>query len=128
MSKYRWTMAMAALMLFAFAPALWAQHSHDAHGDAADITVKGEIVDLACYIGHGAKGSGHQQCALKCAQMGQPLGILTTDGKLYILAADHQDATAFKKAKQLAGEQVEMTGSPAERDGIAALTVHGVKK
>ena len=126
MLKWRFFAALAALTL-SIATILPAHEAHS-HAEAPDITVKGEILDLACYIGHGAKGSGHQQCALKCAQMGQPLGLLTADGKLYLLAADHQDPTAFRKAKQLAGEQVEMTGSPAERDGVTALTVHAVKK
>ena len=98
------------------------------HGMSADLSLRGEIVDLACYIGHGAKGPEHQKCAVKCAEMGQPLGLLTTDGKLYILVADHQDPSAFLKARKLAGEQVEMTGEPAEKDGVAALTVHAVKK
>ena len=125
MSKWRCMTILAALTLSIPAILL----AHDAHhSEAPDITVKGEILDLACYLGHGAKGPEHQPCALKCAQMGQPLGLLTADGKLYLLAADHQDPSAFKKAKQLAGEQVEMTGSPAERDGITALTVHAVKK
>jgi len=107
-------------------PALRAdEHSHTA---GPDVTLKGEIVDLACYIGHGAKGPDHQKCAEKCAQMGQPLGLLTTDGKLYILVADHQDATAFRKAATFAGAQVEVTGEPAEKGGVSALTVHGIKK
>src|SRR2546422_6935915 len=98
------------------------------HEISSDVTLRGEIVDLACYIGHGAKGPEHQKCAVKCAEMGQPLGLLSTDGKLYILVADHQDPSAFLKARKLAGEQVEMTGEPAEKDGVAALTVHAVKK
>ncbi|HEU5181522.1 MAG TPA: hypothetical protein VFW45_12075 [Candidatus Polarisedimenticolia bacterium] len=126
MSKWSCMATLVALTLSI--PTSLSAHDAHAHAEAPDITVKGEILDLACYIGHGAKGSEHQQCALKCAQMGQPLGLLTTDGKLYLLTADHQDPTAFRKAKQLAGDQVEMTGAPAERDGVTALTVHAVKK
>jgi hypothetical protein len=97
-------------------------------GDSPDITVKGEIVDLACYIAHGAKGPEHQKCAERCAAIGQPLGLLTPEGKLYVLVADHQDPSALVKAKKLAGEQVEMTGEPSERDGVAAIAVRTVKK
>src|SRR5713101_3148187 len=82
------------------------------HGISPDITLRGEIVDLACYIGHGAKGPEHQKCAAKCAELGQPLGLLSTDGKLYILVADHQDPSALLRARKLAGEQVEMSGEP----------------
>lgn len=113
----------AVLALFLVSPA--GGHEHAA---SADISIRGEIVDLACYIGHGAKGPEHQKCAAKCAEMGQPLGLLGADGKLYILVADHQDASAFLKARKLAGEQVEMTGTPAVKSGVSALTVHDVKK
>jgi hypothetical protein len=97
-------------------------------GAPADVTIQGEIVDLACYLGHGARGPDHRQCALKCAQMGQPLGLLARDGKLYILLADHQDPAPFAKSREMAGESVELTGEPAERDGVSALTVHAAKK
>jgi hypothetical protein len=126
MAKRRWLTFFVAMAAFSSPYPL----AHDAHAPAKDITVRGEILDMACYLSHGDKGRGpeHQQCALKCAQMGQPLGLITTDGKLYLLTADHQDPTAFRKAKEFAGQKVEMTGAVAEKDGVAALTVHAVKK
>ena len=93
-----------------------------------DTALSGEVVDLACYIGHGAKGPDHQKCALKCAQMGQPMGLLSSEGKLYLLVADHADADPFNKARNLAGAQVEIRGEPMEKDGVSILTVHDVKK
>jgi hypothetical protein len=124
MRKCYWPAWPAILLMLLVSPAR-GEHQHAA---SSDISVRGEIVDLACYIGHGAKGADHQQCAAKCAEMGQPLGLLASDGKLYILVADHQDSAGFLKARKLAGEQVEMTGTPAEKNGIAALTVHDVRK
>jgi hypothetical protein len=118
------TFVLAVGTLF-LVPAARGDHEHST---AADISVRGEIVDLACYLGHGAKGPEHQKCAAKCAEMGQPLGLLGEDKKLYILIADHQDPGAFQKARKLAGERVEMTGEPVAKDGISALTVHDVKK
>ena len=94
---------------------------------SSDVTLRGEIVDLACYIGHGAKGPDHQQCAEACARMGQPLGLLAADGSLYVLVADHQDAAPFQKAKELAGRQAELTGETAQKDGVRTLTVHAAK-
>src|SRR2546422_8428661 len=62
----------------------------------SDVTLTGEIVDLACYIAHGAKGPDHAVCAAKCAEMGQPVGLAASDGKMYILLADHADTSAFR--------------------------------
>ena len=94
----------------------------------AGVTLSGEIVDMACYLGHGAHGSEHAACALKCAQAGQPVGLLTTDGKLYLLLGDHADTSAFDKAKTLAGQKVEIKGEKADRDGVQGLIVESVSK
>lgn len=90
-------------------------------------TWKGELVDVACYVPRGAKGAGHADCAKKCVQGGHPLGLLTGDGDLLLLVADHQDAKAFDAAKALAGSVVEVTGELATRDGVKVVTVSGVK-
>lgn len=92
------------------------------------ITTKGEILDLACYISHEGKGIKHQKCALTCLKNGQPMGLLTEDGTVYLLFADHQDSKAFDEAKNYAAEQVEITGVFSERAGIKAITVQSVKK
>ncbi|MCI0410882.1 MAG: hypothetical protein L0191_20360 [Acidobacteria bacterium] len=91
-------------------------------------SLSGEIVDLACYVGHGAKGPDHQKCAQKCAQMGQPMGLLKADGNLYLLVADHVNPDPYRKARSLAGEQVEILGEVSEKGGMKALTVDEVKK
>ena len=99
------------------------------HHDApSGLTVKGEVLDLACYLAHGGKGPDHRKCAARCAEQGQPIGFLTTTGEVYLLMADHVDMTAFEQAKKLAGQEVEITGKPAERDGMSGLTVLAVKK
>ena len=103
-------------------------HGHDQGNAAAAATSwKGEIVDLACYVPHGAKGAGHADCAKKCAKMGQPLGLLTGDGDLVLLMADHDDTKPFESVKEMAGSMVEISGTSAERDGVTTITVTGVK-
>lgn len=90
-------------------------------------SVKGEILDLACYMGSGAKGEGHAGCAAKCLKGGQPMGLLGADGAVYLLMAGHDDAAAFEKAKDLAGKQVEVTGEMATKGTLKGITVHEVK-
>jgi type 1 fimbria pilin len=93
----------------------------------SEVTLTGEVLDLACYIGQGAKGSEHAACAAKCIEMGQPVGLAASDGKVYVLLADHADSSAFTKVKSMAGKKVEIKGEVAARDGMNALTVHAVK-
>lgn len=114
--------AAALVMLTAFGAVAGAA------GEQASVTVKGEIVDLACYLGHGARGEGHRMCAQTCLKNGEPMGLLTSDGTVYLLMAPHDDATAFEQAKTLAADQVQVTGPVAEKAGIKAISVTQVKK
>jgi len=129
MKKTFGTVTLLPIILGLFlATALFAQGDMKGMKTAKDITVRGEIVDLACYLDHGATGMKHQQCALTCLKGGQPMGLLTSDGKVYLLLADHQDGKAFDEAKTYAALQVEITGPLAEKAGITGLTVEKVKK
>ena len=111
-------------------------HDHD-HGKGAEAvsatketkaTRHGEIVDLACYLGHGAKGAQHQECALTCLKGGQPMGLLEADGTVYLLMASHEDGKPYEQAKTWAALQVEVQGPYVEKAGIKAITVETIKK
>ncbi len=56
----------------------------------------GEVMDLACYTAKGAKGADHAGCAKSCVKNGQPMGLLTDDGTLVLLAADHKDGAPYE--------------------------------
>lgn len=89
----------------------------------APMTVSGEIVDLGCYLGHGAKGAEHASCATKCIAGGMPMGLLTNDNKLYLMTMSHADAGPFNKAKEMAAKMVTVTGPVHERDGMLSIEV-----
>jgi hypothetical protein len=122
---------MKTRMIFATmaAVALLATGAFAAGEKAADkpSVVKGEVLDLSCYVGHGGMGEGHAGCAAKCLKSGQPMGLLGADGAVYLLFADHADAAAFEKAKDFAGKKVEITGDVETKDGLKGLTVKDVK-
>ena len=120
-------------MLVAVAPTL-AQGTHDDHGEMKDhdahhgeMTLQGEILDMACYVAHEAKGPDHAACAKRCVKGGQPMGLLADDGTVYLLYANHKDGSAFEAAKEHAGEKVEITGVAASQAGIRGLEVTSVK-
>lgn len=87
----------------------------------------GEVIDLACYVSKGAKGADHADCAKACVKGGQPMGLLTDDGTLVLLAADHQNGEPYEALKEMAGGKATVMGSVAERDGMKVVTVTGSK-
>ncbi len=87
----------------------------------------GEVVDLACYVSNGAKGADHAGCAKSCVKNGQPMGLLTDDGTLVLLAADHENGQPLEALKDLAGEKAEVAGTLAEKDCMKVVTVTGSK-
>ncbi len=94
---------------------------------AKEVTLKGEIVDTGCYLGHGARGEKHKACATKCISGGMPMGLLTSDGTLYLLTLDHTNADPYNQAKDMAAQMVEVTGTVMSRSGMKAIDVTGIK-
>src|SRR6185295_564639 len=90
-------------------------------------TVTGEILDMKCYMGSGAHGDSHKDCAITCIKGGAPMGILAEDGKVYLLVQDSKNAGAYDDAKKHAGEKVTVTGTLSEKGGVQALIVTEVK-
>lgn len=110
---------VAVFAMVALAPAFAA--------DSMQGTWTGEVLDLACYVSHGAHGPGHAACAKKCAMAGQPMGLLTDDGTVLLLAADHDNGQPFEALKDLAGGKAEISGEMAENGGVKMVTVKSAK-
>jgi hypothetical protein len=88
-------------------------------------TLTGEVVDLSCYMGHGAMGADHAKCAMSCITKGQPVGFLTTDGNLYvILGQDHKTANA--QVVDFAGKKSTITGTVKEDKGLKAIELASI--
>ena len=87
---------------------------------AADTqTITGEVVDLMCYLDHGAKGDKHAACAKKCIESGGPVGILTADNQVYLVIGDHKPLN--EKLAPLAAKTITVKGKLASRDGLNLL-------
>jgi hypothetical protein len=97
-------------------------------------TVVGEIVDFSCYLQVGKHGDKHRDCAQKCFRNGQPIGLLTEDGGLYMLMEEEHDPRrdgmgAFRTAAiDHAGHIMEVTGTTSSVNGFNALYVKGFLK
>lgn len=94
---------------------------------AADMTIKGEVVDIACAVSkkEAGKGPAHASCAMVCAKKGQPVGILTADA-VYAVTGDY---TANTNAKLLdfVAKSVIASGTVTEKDGVKSINVKSIK-
>ena len=97
-------------------------------------TVVGEIVDFSCYLEVGKHGEKHRDCAQKCFRAGQPIGLLTQDGSLYMLMEEEHDPRrdgmgSFRQAAiDHAGHIMQVTGTTSTVNGFTALYVQGFTK
>ena len=95
---------------------------------AKETTIKGEVVDLACYMKHGATGEDHKACAEACAKGGGSLGILTTDGKLYVsLLPDDHSTSPNTILMDHISHQVEATGVIRKKGGVQGIMIKKVE-
>jgi hypothetical protein len=91
-----------------------------ARANAAETkTIKGEVVDLMCYLDHGAKGEKHAGCATKCIKSGGPVGILTSDDQLYLIIGEHKPMN--DKLAAYAAKTITVKGKVVERNGMKMI-------
>jgi len=96
--------------------------------DAAAKSVTGTLEDSFCYNVVGAKGAGHAQCALKCAQKGIPVALVEkgTD-KMYILLPPKNEEPLPQDVMKNMEKEVTVTGKSYSKGGVEFLTVESVK-
>lgn len=98
------------------------------------MTVVGEIVDFSCYLQLGKHGEKHRSCGQKCVQNGQPIGLLTESGALYMLMPEEHDprrdggVDAKASGSEHMGHIVEVNGTEASVNGYRAIFVAGLTK
>src|SRR2546428_8127679 len=124
MKKTESLIAIAAAALFAASPII-AHEGHEHQGKEAvgenkeNVTVKGEVLDMACYLDHNATGEKHIDCAKKCINSGLPVGIKGEDGKTYLLIGEHKPLN--KELAEHAAKTITVRGKLVGRDGINML-------
>ncbi len=88
-------------------------------------TMTGEVVDLMCYLDHGAKGEKHKGCAEKCIKGGGPVGLLSGD-QVYLVIGEHE--TMNDKLASLAAQTVTLKGKVVERSGMKMIENAEIQK
>ena len=94
-------------------------------GEAVEL--KGEIVDLHCYLDREAKGPGHKQCAVQCAKAGNPIALLTEKGDLYLLMGEKKHQTSNDILIEKIADIVTISGIQVKKGGLQAIYVSSVK-
>ena len=113
---------IAALVIILGSSAVFGQE-----GDARkSVTLKGEIVDMHCFVSRGERGPDHAGCANACISRDVPAGFVTEDGTLYVLL-NEKPVSVKDKIAGLAGKTVTVTGFPVERNGVKGLQLVSVK-
>ena len=91
------------------------------------VKVKGEVVDLWCYLEGGDRGADHKACAVTCAKAGNPIGLLTEKGELYVMMGikDHQPGREVLIDKM--ADTVTVEGTLVKKGGVQVIYVSDVK-
>lgn len=121
-----WTSLGIAALILSSAP-LYAHEMGEEKG-GGDVNIQGEVVDMACYMGHEAMGPKHKDCAEMCIKNGMPVGLVTKSGEVYLLVEDHTNKDAYQNVKGWAAEQVKVTGDLHKRGGVQAIVVEKAQK
>jgi len=121
------SIAVVAAVLCVSVPALAHEGHHMPGGKVVTKSIRGEVVDMGCWLGHAARGEKHISCATKCLNQGMPMGLLTTNGTLYLVTLDHDNADPYNSMKSMAGKQVTVTGELLTRSGTKAIEASQVQ-
>ena len=91
------------------------------------VKIKGEVVDLWCFLEGGDRGADHKQCAIACAKAGNPIGLVTEKDEVYVLMGikDHQPGKDVLIDKM--AETVTVEGTLVKKGGVQVIYVSAVK-
>ena len=108
---------------------LWQRESHRLV-QGKEIVVRGEVLDMTCYIAYNMSGPEHAGCARDCIKRGLPVGIKATDGKVYLLVGTNwrRRESLNSQLAEYAAKTVTIRGKETMRDGFAQLQVEEIRK
>lgn len=91
------------------------------------VKVTGEVVDLWCYLEGGDHGAEHKACGTACAKAGNPIGLVTEKGDVYVMMGlkDHQPGKEVLITKM--AETVTVEGTLVKKGGTQVIYVSTVK-
>jgi len=92
-----------------------------------DVTLRGTVVDMHCYVTHGIHNAEHTGCANACIARGVPAGFLADDGTLYVLFGEAPQSVK-ETVKDMADVPARLTGTPVTRAGVKGIQIKSIEK
>ena len=125
--RFKWTLLAALLCLMA-APMVAADEA-----DSTAIgtqTVEGLVRDIACPLQNkkSTSTSFSKDCIATCLKAGSPLGILTSDGDVYVPVTQSMPDMGQNALKPFVGEHVKATGKVFLRNGTHAIEISKIDR
>ena len=104
----------------------WQAHSLE-HEGGKTVQITGQVVDIACFVGHNSSGAQHAKCAEACARAGNPLAIYDEAAKaLYLpVSLDHKNPNA--KLMNFIEKKVWVSGTMMEKAGLKGIAIEKVE-
>ena len=91
-----------------------------------EMTLTGTVIDLNCYVANGATGASHKGCAEACAKAGVQLGILSSDGTIYVPVSSKPADPTSPKLVSHAETKVKVTGTHRMTNGLHTIEIKTV--
>src|SRR5213594_4618340 len=91
-----------------------------------EVTISGQVIDLNCHTTNGASGPAHKACAQACAKAGVPLGILASDGTIYVPVSSKPGDPQNSKLDKFAESKVTVTGTHRMVGGLHTIEIKTV--
>ncbi|MDG2303067.1 MAG: hypothetical protein P8R42_00205 [Candidatus Binatia bacterium] len=114
---------------FAATPSTIAENTPRGVRPGNPIELRGEVVEVGCYLRDGSRGEGHKACALRCLKNGGQLGIVEDGtGVLYPLAGSEPATDPSAAAREQIAEHVAVHGRVYERAGSRVLVVDDLER
>ena len=121
---------LAMALLFAVSGITFAEEKGSKMSTEELQTIRGEVIDVSCYVSHEARGEAHKDCAVACMKAGQPAGILEeSTGKMYVAVKEEDHLTNPNiELIPYAAKMVEVKGIVNERGGVATIDIKEIKE
>src|SRR3989449_2674408 len=91
-----------------------------------EMTITAQVVDLNCNTTNGASGAGHKACAQACAKAGVPLGLLSSDGTMYLPVSSKAGDPQNSRLIPFAESKVKVTGTHRLVSGLHTIEIKTV--
>ena len=94
------------------------------------LTVEGLVRDIACPLQNkkSTSTSFSKECITMCLKAGSPLGILTSEGEVYVPVTQSMPDMGQDALKPFVGEHVKATGKVFLRNGTHAIEISKIDR